>query len=581
VTVTDIYAAWDAQKQATTPTAPITPIVASEATPYGHRALEQETARVANAPEGTRNDTLNRAAFNLAQLVQTGHLTETETRQALENAARTAGLPPAEIDATLASAGRAAPAKPRVNVPSPDETLPHPIPDVTTITTPDRDSGDTDEEEAARTSWWPRDLTAAIDGTNPEPAPSILPRTDGQHLLYRAKVNGFIGPSESGKTWVALAAVQDTLHSGGTVTYIDFEDTETGIVTRLQNLSTPNKLIAENLHYIGPDQALDTIAAGDLQEHLTTVEPDLIIIDGFNAAMTLLGLDLMSNTDATTFAQRLLSPLARLPFKPAVAYVDHVPKSRDHETAGGIGAQAKRAMTTGAAYSVSVIKPFGKGQNGLLRLHVDKDRAGHIRGASLPGNSTHWAADIQINSDPTGQVDLIVLAPQDHDKNMANFRPTVLMDRVSAFLENMQGPVTSKAIEDGVRGKRGGIRQAVEILVTEGYVKREAGARGAVLHSLVKPYSEPISDTGRPEETGSNTDLAPSPPPRPHLAPGEVAVAGDVAPVLGSRHKASPTGARSASGPHNDVKTGDVAPEEIKTINGQRVNIRTGEVLDQ
>lgn len=194
MTVTDFYAAWDAKKQATTPTsAPITPIVASEATPYGQRALNQELNRVANAPEGTRNHTLNSAAFSLAQLVQTGHLNETETHQALHAAARTAGLPPTEIDATLASAGRAAPAKPRVNVPAPDEPLPHPIPDVTTITpaTPGSDSSNGSGGEGSENT----------NATELEQWREVQIAQEAERLRIRRAAEHAINAEEVAKTW--------------------------------------------------------------------------------------------------------------------------------------------------------------------------------------------------------------------------------------------------------------------------------------------------------------------------------------------------------------------------------------------
>jgi hypothetical protein len=60
--------------------------------------------------------------------------------------------------------------------------------------------------------------------------------------------------------------------------------------------------------------------------------------------------------------------------------VDHVPKSKDARGKGGIGAQAKRAMTTGCTVAVHVLEPFGRGNTGRLALRVDKDRAGHVRG---------------------------------------------------------------------------------------------------------------------------------------------------------------------------------------------------------
>lgn len=81
--------------------------------PYGQAALEQECAAVAGAPQGTRNDTLNRATFNLSQLIASGHLDPQAVESRLTAAAAQAGLAPAEIRATLASGHRAGVAHPR------------------------------------------------------------------------------------------------------------------------------------------------------------------------------------------------------------------------------------------------------------------------------------------------------------------------------------------------------------------------------------------------------------------------------------------------------------------------------------
>lgn len=69
---------------------------------YSAKALADECAAVANAPEGQRNHRLNEAAFNLGQLIAAGRLPETAISD-LAAAAETAGLTPRETDRTIAS----------------------------------------------------------------------------------------------------------------------------------------------------------------------------------------------------------------------------------------------------------------------------------------------------------------------------------------------------------------------------------------------------------------------------------------------------------------------------------------------
>jgi hypothetical protein len=84
---------------------------------YVDRALEAEISRVAGAPEGQRNATLNEAAFNLFQLVHGGELAEHVARERLVAACHQCGLVEddglASVEATIESASRAAARSPR------------------------------------------------------------------------------------------------------------------------------------------------------------------------------------------------------------------------------------------------------------------------------------------------------------------------------------------------------------------------------------------------------------------------------------------------------------------------------------
>ena len=75
----------------------------TQATPYGMAALEQECATLSAATEGSRNDQLNRSAFNLGQLVGAGALPEALVVDELTRAATECGLPTVEITKTIMS----------------------------------------------------------------------------------------------------------------------------------------------------------------------------------------------------------------------------------------------------------------------------------------------------------------------------------------------------------------------------------------------------------------------------------------------------------------------------------------------
>lgn len=76
-------------------------------------ALEREAANVANAKQGTRNATLNRAAYSMGQLVGGGAIGEAEVIAALNRAALACGLEEKETGNAIRSGLTAGKAKPR------------------------------------------------------------------------------------------------------------------------------------------------------------------------------------------------------------------------------------------------------------------------------------------------------------------------------------------------------------------------------------------------------------------------------------------------------------------------------------
>ncbi|HEY3939123.1 MAG TPA: phage/plasmid primase, P4 family [Bryobacteraceae bacterium] len=80
---------------------------------YCVRALELEALRVRNAPKGQRNDTLNRASFEIGQLLPYGQLVGSTARAQLSAAATANGLDDDEVQATIDSGVKAGEREPR------------------------------------------------------------------------------------------------------------------------------------------------------------------------------------------------------------------------------------------------------------------------------------------------------------------------------------------------------------------------------------------------------------------------------------------------------------------------------------
>ena len=81
----------------------VPPAKLERANAYAESARRRELDRVAKAPKHQRNDTLNRAAFKLGQLVPYGILDTAVITQDLAAVARTLGLDESEIEPTIAS----------------------------------------------------------------------------------------------------------------------------------------------------------------------------------------------------------------------------------------------------------------------------------------------------------------------------------------------------------------------------------------------------------------------------------------------------------------------------------------------
>ena len=89
------------------------PAEAVRGTRYAIGALRRQLAELLEAKEGTRNDTLNKSAFAMGQLVGAGVLGEQDATAVLEDAGQRIGLSPGEARRSVASGLRAGAQHPR------------------------------------------------------------------------------------------------------------------------------------------------------------------------------------------------------------------------------------------------------------------------------------------------------------------------------------------------------------------------------------------------------------------------------------------------------------------------------------
>lgn len=345
-------------------------------------------------------------------------------------------------------------------------------------------------DAAAGDTWEPVDLDPILEGvltgTLTGPRASILTRRDGKALLYPGAVHSISGEPGSCKSWLGLIGAAQEIAADRPVLIIDFEDRGETFVSRLLQLGCKPAHLLAHLRYVRPETALTAASWARLAARADGCR--LVIVDGITEAMTMHGLSLMDNEDAARWLALIPNRLANLGC--AVLQVDHVVKQADSRGRYSIGAQHKLAGITGTALTALTVKSFGKGERGHTRIVIQKDKHGDVGPAGVTVADFHLDATADKPADAVVAPILAWLdTPQESHDEEGNFRPTVLMKRVSEYLERSPGG-SLRAIRMAVKGKGASIDIAVETLIREGYIRVEKGTRDASFHFLIRPFDD-------------------------------------------------------------------------------------------
>jgi hypothetical protein len=352
---------------------------------------------------------------------------------------------------------------------------------------------------SAPEDWEEVDLGPVLDGTRKPLLPTVGARDDGAGLFYPGRVNGVQGESEAGKSWVALVSCLVEINRGNHVYYLDFEDSEEGVVDRLLLIGAVPDAIRARFHYIRPGSTpnpnvLRTVARR-VEEHQAT----LVVLDGVTEAMTLIGLELKENSEIAKFGRLLLRPLADT--GAAVVTLDHVVKSAETRGRYALGGVHKLNAVNGVQYTLEAVHPFGVNTEGRSRLRVAKDRPAQVRKHALPGgrsSSMHWFADLVIKSEGTEFAEAHIYPPIRRDDDPAERSAeeeqaakteaelTERADAVLAALAKAGEPLSKTSIEGLIPGRTSVTRRALARLVAEGRVVVTTGPRNAALHSVAE-----------------------------------------------------------------------------------------------
>lgn len=329
-----------------------------------------------------------------------------------------------------------------------------------------------DEVSAPAHSWTPVDLLA-FEADPPSP-----PAIGG--LVYPGLRHVFSGEPETLKTWTALALEAEEVKAGRSVLHIDFEMGQRAMLERLRGLGVTDEEIARHFIYVFPSEPMTPPAVlADLDSLLKTRQPSFVVFDAFTGALEIHGFEPNSGVEVERFYRSVVRPFQA--HGAAVVLLDHVTKNK--ESRGKFSIASERKLGGADVHlGFELVRPFGRGKSGLAKIVTHKDRPGH-----LPRPK---AAELELTSDPdTGLVTWAIRPAEPADEEHP-FRPTVLMARVSRYIAACMEPPSRNLVEEHVSGRREYVRQALELLIAEGYVHEEGGPRNARLLHSVKPFDE-------------------------------------------------------------------------------------------
>lgn len=223
------------------------------------------------------------------------------------------------------------------------------------------------------------DIAGMLAGGIPEPPkPLVLTRDDGHAIFYAGQVNIIFGDPESGKTMIALAAIQEIAKANRRSLFIDMDHNgPASVVSRLIALGVSPAYLGDPtlFRYIEPEDRMDLL---DIVDYMINAwRPAVVVVDSVGELLPLLGRKSNDPDDFTVAHSDVLKPLAHA--GACVIAVDHLAKAVDSRAQGPTGTAAKRRTPGGASIRVSIHKQFAPGKGGSAWLTINKDRHGGLR----------------------------------------------------------------------------------------------------------------------------------------------------------------------------------------------------------
>jgi hypothetical protein len=297
---------------------------------YAQAALTAECERVTGAVNGTRNHTLNRAAFSLGQLIAGGELDEGTVIRELSAAARVVGLDEPEISNTIASGFRGGSTSPR-SIPAQTTTDRGPV---GRHHTDDAAEDSAQEQQVSPIDRWAEHLhSALVDSPGlddiPDPEPLI-----GNDIVFRNSLVWVVGKPGCMKSFTALDMAgcvgtgemwQGYRVAQGTVLYLVAEGVH-GVKKRVRAWEKAMGRRMDNVYFLPQAvQSSNATAWAGLIEVVKRINPTMIVID--TQARVTVGVEENSNSEMGMFVDQ--AEHLRLASEATVFIVHHIGRNGD------------------------------------------------------------------------------------------------------------------------------------------------------------------------------------------------------------------------------------------------------------
>lgn len=231
----------------------------------------------------------------------------------------------------------------------------------------------------------------------------------------------------------AVVALEATAER--TSLYLDLEGIPGTLLERLEAAGLSDEQLTRVL-YLRP-----SVQAGpeEIRAMVARAGPELVALDSYDAALAAFGLE-TKNEDIRAFHTLVMEPLRSTGATVLVA--DHVAKNREQRGPYSIGGQSKLALAD-AHLGLTTIAPLRRGAGGKLKVKAHKDRHGWLPRTAIFDLTSH---------ETTGALSWNV-SVEDEPGDADGWRPTVLMERASRYLELQPGEVSRSSVERDVQGK--------------------------------------------------------------------------------------------------------------------------------